>query len=69
MGLSQMSLESLLVWYVHKEIEPGVIGSPCWHGTSIMGLSHMSLESLLAWYVHNGIEPDVIGVLVGMVRP
>ena len=21
-----MSLESLLAWYVHKEIEPGVIG-------------------------------------------
>ena len=69
MGLSQVSLESLLAWCVHKEIEPGVIGSPCWHGTSIMGLSQVSLESLLAWYVRNGIEPGVIGVPVGMVRP
>ena len=28
MGLSQVSLESLLTWYVHKEIEPYVIGVP-----------------------------------------
>ena len=26
MGLSQVSLESLLVWYVHNGIEPYVIG-------------------------------------------
>ena len=66
-----MSLESLLAWYVRNGIEPGVIGSPCWHGTSIMGLSQVSIgESLLAWCVHNGIEPGVHrGVLVGMVRP
>ena len=28
MGLSQVSLESLLTWYVHNGIEPGVIGVP-----------------------------------------
>ena len=28
MGLSQVSLESLLAWCVHNGIEPGVIGVP-----------------------------------------
>ena len=28
MGLSQMSLESLLAWYVHNGNEPDVIGVP-----------------------------------------
>ena len=28
MGLSRMSLESLLAWWVHNGIEPGVIGVP-----------------------------------------